>query len=496
MTTPILPSRPQRLATAPAFDALFGALFGALPGALFGAFGLSVAIGLSGCADLSVPRALRIASAATSHTLCSSTFISGLPADQAWREEVRPEPGMGLIAWGMRYHVDGQRQEVNTTIAGFSHSRAVYRPGEGCLLLQPDTAVTATAAPPVQPQPPSVEPADTTQALPETPVAPADPALRAALAAAFADPDPAQPRQTKAVVVMHRGRLVAEAYAPGVGIHSALSGHSVSKSVVHALIGILVRQGRLDADAPAPVPEWQSAADPRRAITPEQLLRMDSGLPWDETAGGWDAATRMWFDEPDMAAFAAQGQPVAAPGTEWHYSNRGLILLSRLLRDASGGNAAGVRNFAQRELFGPAGMRRVEMTFDATGTPLGSSHFYATARDWARFGQLYLDDGMVGGRRVLPEGWVQRARTPTLGLGYGAGFWLNQTDAGNEFGGRWGMPGAPADAYFGRGHLGQFVVIVPSRQLVLVRLGLSHRPGGEVRSVGQLVAEVLAALPP
>jgi hypothetical protein len=222
---------------------------------------------------------------------------------------------------------------------------------------------------------------------------------------------------------------------------------------------------------------------------------MAAGLPADETAGGWDAATRMWYDERDMAGFAAQVRTVAPPGTVWHYANRGTMVLSRLVRDAAGGDAAAVRAWSQRELFGPAGMRDVTLTFDAAGTPLGSSQFFASARDWARFGQLYLDDGHAAdGRAVLPPGWVRRARTATLDAGYGAGFWLNQTDAHNEFGGRWGLPGAPADAFFGRGHLGQFVVVVPSRQLVVVRLGLSHKPDGEITSVGRLVAEVVRAV--
>lgn len=469
--------------------------------------GLAIGLTAPALADQSLPaipslsRALRIASGATSHTLCAGVFISGLPAEQVWQQETRPEPGMGLVAWLMDHQVDLAAREVRSTVAGGVARRAVFRDGLGCLLLAPGA------------EPPPAAPANDTTPPPDpdgdTPRPPPDPRLQQVLATAFAEDDGPPLRRTQAVVLLHRGRLLAERYAPGIGVNTALSGHSLSKSVTQALIGALVLQGRLDADAPAPVPEWQAPGDARQAITPEQLMRMSSGLPADETAGGFDAATRMWFDEPDMAGFAAQGRPEHPPGTVWHYANRGTMLLSRLVRDAVAPAAPGsppaadgtaralaVRQWAQQALFQPAGMRRVTVGFDATGTPVGSSDIYATARDWARFGQLYLDDGVAsaapgGPRRLLPAGWVQRARTPTLDAGYGAGFWLNHTDARNEWGGRWGLPGAPADAFFGRGHLGQYVVVVPSRQLVVVRLGLTHRPADDLARVGRLVAEVV-----
>ena len=292
-------------------------------------------------------------------------------------------------------------------------------------------------------------------------------------------------------MVLHRGRLVAEQYAVGVGIHSAPSGHFINKSVAHALVGVLAQQGRLQPDQPA-VHVWQQPGDARAAITVNHLLRMASGLPADETSGGWDAASRMGFNETDMAGFAMQAQPEAPAMTVWHHSNRSTLLLSRLVRDAAGGSAAAVRQWAAAGLFQPLDMRDVTIWLDATGTPVLSSGVDASARDWACFGQLYLnDDGWAAGRQMLPAGWVQQARTPTLGTGYGAGFWLNTTDARNPWGGRRGLPGAPAGAFFGRGHLGQYVVVVPSRQLVVVRLGWSHRTDGEISSIGRLVAGVV-----
>jgi CubicO group peptidase (beta-lactamase class C family) len=221
---------------------------------------------------------------------------------------------------------------------------------------------------------------------------------------------------------------------------------------------------------------------------------MASGLPWDEYAGGWDPATRMWYLERDMAASAQQARIEAPPGTRWNYSNRGFMILSRLIRDAVGGHAEEVVRFARRELFEPLSMRTVTLELDATGTPIGSSQLYASPRDWARFGMLYLLDGVVAGRRILPEGWVDYTRATTLDTGYGAGFWVNTVSTKAPRVGSWGMPGAPRDAFFARGYLGQFIVVVPSEQLVVVRLGVARTPGDDIAIVGRLVGEVVEAI--
>jgi len=451
-------------------------------------FAILVALALAGCATAQPARALRIATASTSHTLCSGLFVSGRDPAQTYLEEMRPESGMGLIDWGLRYRVDREGREVTATFAGAFDARAVYRDGLGCLVVHGDLPVDAA---------PSTElgavPLDDFAGT--EPVSAHDPRIRAAIDDAFAEPDSQALRYTKAVVVVHRGRVIAERYAPGIGVHTPLHGHSVSKSVANALVGVLVRQGTLLPSGAAPVAAWhEHANDPRAHVTIDQLLRMSSGLPWDETWGGFDAATRMWFVERDMAHFAEQGELESTPGTRWNYSNRGYILVSRAVRDAVGDRAADVVAFARRELFAPVGMRHAVIEFDATGTPLLSSHVYASARDWARFGLLYLHDGIADGRRILPEGWVHASTTPTLDTGYGAGFWLNNTDTPNAVSGHWGMPGAPADTFFARGYLGQFVVVVPSRQLVVVRMGVTHRHRGDVASVGRLVERIVQAL--
>lgn len=445
---------------------------------------LFVTLLASGCSTTVAPwRAVHVASAATSRLLCSAAFITGQDPDQAWREEVRPEAGMGLIAWLLDYRIDRQQQLVVTTVGGGFESRASYRDGQGCLV-ERGPAPRVAPLPAVTPRP---------LAGPE-PLPAATPQLQAALAAAFAEPADGAALHTKAVVVLHRGRLVGERYAAGVGVATRLHGHSVSKSVTNTVFGLLQQQGRLDVSAPAGVAAWQN--DARAAITTEQLLRATSGLPAEGT-GGFGDAGRMWHIEHDMAAFAALAQPDAAPGTRWAYSEGGYMLLSRRLRDLAGGDAPAFNRFLHGALLEPLGLASMLVDVDGTGTPIAGSQFHATARDWARLGQFWLDDGVIDGRRLLPAGWMQRSTTASPGTGYGAGFWLNNPQPGGPWpGARWGLPGVPADAYFARGYLGQFIVVVPSRQLVVVRLAVTHRPGGDPANVGALVAAVIAALGP
>ncbi len=454
---------------------------------------------LAGCDQFPPIRAMRIASASTSQTLCNAAFISKTDPDQAYQEEIRPAGGMSLIAWALHYDVDRAHQQVTSSIGLGAKSRALFHPDYGCLIDYGDlTASALAAASPdtgqdqkISADPyPSLGAAHTIQAT--------DPYIRDAIDSAFREPDAPPYRRTKAVVVVHHGQLIAEKYAPDVSIDTMLPGHSLSKSLTHALIGILAAQHKLDPDAPVPIPEWHKPNDPRAAITAKHLLSMSSGMPWDERSGGFDQSTRMWFTEPDPFKYAIAEPLDSAIGQHWAYSNLGYVALSRLARDLSGGTAQSVTGFAKRELFTPLGMKHVFLTLDSTGTPEGSNMFLASARDWARFGLLYLNNGRIevggAGRQILPADWTKLARTPTLDAGYGSGFWLNNTTAEHPLPGHWGMKGAPKDIYFGRGYLGQFIIIIPSRDLVIVRMGTSYRRGGDIDTVGLMVARILEAL--
>jgi CubicO group peptidase (beta-lactamase class C family) len=472
---------------------------------------LLVVAGLAIAAAVFRPgKAVRVATGLVSHTLCSETFVAGLDPDQTFAETVRTMPGVRRLVPWLHYRVDRTAREVSTTLGGRFEMRAVYHDGVGCTVALPAPAGPAPALPSLaSAATPAAAPAPAGAAgAPEAGpdiagpavVDPASEPLRAALDRVFAEPPGEPVRGTKAVVVVHDGRVVAERYAPGYGLDTPMLSWSLNKSVVNALIGVLVRQGRLAVGAPAPVPAWRDPSDPRHAITVEQLMRMTSGLALDETNTGFDPASRMLFLEPDMAGFAQTAALAAPPGTRYHYSSPSTLILSRIIRDAVGRDAVGgraedVRRFAERELFAPLGMRGVTLEFDATGTQVGSTYMYATARDWARFGQLYAADGVAGGRRILPEGWVDYSASPTAGSrdGYAAGFFTNRGES--DLARLRVRGGMPADSFFASGTQGQRIVVSPARRLVVVRLGRSQDwETFDIRGLIRLVADVDRAL--
>ena len=432
-------------------------------------------------------RAIRVATAAVADVVCAKTFVSGLDP-QAVFAETMERPGIRRLRLGMQYQLDRAAKTVDVSLMGLLGSRAAFHDGLGCVLLhgskEPYLLKSDIEALKVPKNPPL---------LPEIAgpgiVEPTDPALMAALDHAFDEPAEPPFRRTKAVVVVHDGKVIAERYAAGIGVDTQLIGFSMTKSVVNALIGILTQQGRVTPSFPAPVPEWRAATDPRREIEVEHLMRMTSGLALDETNSGFDPSNLMYLYD-DMAAFAAKAPMIAAPGTRWYYSSATTQLLARIIRDAAGGPEQTLA-FAWRELFNPLGMRNVTLEFDASGTLQGASNMLASARDWARFGLLYLNDGLIGGRRILHEDWVDLSAAATLDTDYGAGFWTNRSEH-EDAKGRVRL-GIPRDAFFASGNLGQRIVILPTQNLVIVRLGDSVDPTGDIRGLGRLVKEVIAA---
>lgn len=443
-----------------------------------------------GWAAWRLQRPLAVAVGLTSHELCDGVFVDDQAPDAFFHTNLEPRQGYHRIAWAVRYRVDRAQASVTSSLLGAFAAQAVFRKGFGCLVRHGAPPVErAIALPQAGPAllPPLAGPRV---------VAPQNARLKAALDAAFEE-NPAPPfRHTEAVVVVHDGRIIAERYAPGVGPETPLIGYSATKSVVNALIGILVREKKLSVYGPAPVARWAAGGDKRHSISIDDLLRMRSGLDFPETDDGFDRPSRMLFLERDMAAYAERTRLEFPPGTRWSYSSASYLILSQIVRDAVGGGPERVLAFARRELFGPLGMSGVQLDFDATGTPVGSTYMLAPARSWARFGLLYLDDGVVGGRRILPAGWVRYSTTPSPGTGYGAGFWTERLGKGaNPH--EWGLPGIPADAFMARGILGQYVVVVPSMNLVVVRLGLNDESGrniNDTQGTGRLVAAVAAAI--
>jgi len=434
-------------------------------------------------------RGIQVGTAVVSKTLCSGVFVSGLDPDVLYAEAVKPIPGQKLLAKHLRYNVDKCARQVTTTWWRAFESRAVYHDGFGCMLVHGEgTKETRIGRPEASPA--AIHPG--ADAVPAVGVEPPSPKLEAALDRAFAEPAQPPYRRVKAIVILHDGKLVAERYTPGYGADTPILGYSLAKSVTNALIGILVKQKKLFVEERAPVAEWNDPSDPRRAITIDQLLRMSSGLAIEESDSGFDPVSRMLFLESDMAGYAARAHLKAAPGTTWEYTSGNTLILSRIIRDAVGGRAEDVVEFARKELFEPLGITTATIEFDAAGSPVGSIYALLSARDWARFGELYRNDGVVGGRRILPEGWVKYSAVPTLDADYGAGFWTNRGAHGDAEARI--KAGMPEDAFYGSGNLGQRVVIIPSAGLVIVRLGLTHSSGFDMRGLLHLIVDTSAAL--
>jgi len=443
--------------------------------------------------------AAQVGAGFTARVVCALVFGSGLEPVAAFD---------GYVAWLLgpahrlvRFEIDREAGAVDARAALLWRARVVHRPGVGCTLLAgaDEAALRAFRDPPNASPLPADAPWPLGEAGPAAPSPAIGAALEAALDAAFAEPEgtPGRLRQTLAVAIAHDGRLVAERYAAGVGPDTPLVSWSMAKSVIATLAGIAVAEGRLALHAPAPVPEWQTPGDARRAVTLDQLLRQSSGLAFDETYGASNDVSRMLFTRADAGAFAAARPLAHPPDTFWSYSSGTSNIVARLLREALGNDLEALVAWSRATLFDPLGMRSAYAEPDASGTFLGSSLVFATARDWARFGQLHLQDGVWNGRRILPEGWVRYVTTPAPAAPdgrYGAHWWLNAGDPGDPARRMW--PELPRDTYAARGMSGQYVVVVPSARLVVVRLGLSQAEGDALHGIEPLVRAALDAPAP
>lgn len=420
--------------------------------------------------------------------LCSEVFIAERDYDSVLAELVVED----LAA--LRFidtSIDRTERTVTASLFGLRESKARYRDTYGCALAS-DAMTTASWEIKERQRQASEnysrfkdgQPIETIQSNGAE-----YPQLVAFLDEAFSEPDPEHLRRTRAVVVLHKGRIVAEQYARGIKPDTPILGWSMAKSVTNALVGIMVKEGSIALDTLVLADEWRKPNDPRRHIKLEHLLHMSSGLKFNEDMTDPLAdVSRMILREPDMAKFAANKPLEIEPGIRWQYSSGNTNILARFLRSILGEEM--YRQFPREALFNNLGMTSAVLETDATGTFVGSSYMYATAREWARFGQLYLQDGVWNGERILPEGWVQYTRTPAsadLQASYGAHFWL---DIPKEYR---GMGNAlPEDAIHAVGHEAQFVTIVPSHNTVIVRLGKTRYPQAWQHDV--FVSNVLKAL--
>ena len=403
--------------------------------------------------------------------MCSAVFVAGRDPGAVNRQDLGHFP----FSLG-RYEVSRKDSSVTGSIWGFARKKAIYRKGLGATLVNgiSEAELRVQVAGDLLAVPPRVK-ADTLDWPQGDRMK--DTALPAGVRRELLEDalKRMESNGTRAVVVVYDGRIIGERYATGFNANTPLAGWSMTKGVTNALFGILVRQGKLDIRRPAPIAAWQT--DDRRGITMIDLMHMRSGLRWWEFYGLPDACTRMLFETKDMGNYAARSDLRHSPGEVFNYSSGTANILSGVMRKVL--SPGEYYRWPYEQLFYKIGMYHAVLEPDAGGTFVGSSYCYATARDWARFGLLYLYDGVWMGQRILPEGWVKFTKT---GEGYGALWWLNNR-------GRW--PDVPADCFFCEGYEGQYIWVIPSRKLVVVRLALQR---GRLH-VNEVLKDLLAVLP-
>jgi len=432
--------------------------------------------------------------------LCSGVFVVGRDADEFIRNDLQLA-GPGIPSWEeIDVSIDRDRKSVTLTTEGVSPRTAVFNGDQGCTLLprgadkvlfEPVELPSVVPDPATQPWPMG----DATGDTPLPPEVDRD-ALSAALDFAFDNDAHDVPQNTRAMVVVYKGRIIGERYAPGFDRDTRHISWSMGKSITSALIGILVREGHFRVDDPAPIEEWRDPDDPRSAITVSHLLRMSSGLKFHsgtlmdgQVLTNKDNHTYVYFGAVDVFDYSINRELEFPPNTKWRYRNCDPLTLGKIIRDTVEARGEEYLSFPHRALFSRIGMRNMVLEVDPYGNFIMTGFDYGTARDWARFGLLHLQDGLWQGERILPEGWVDYVTTPApanADRAYGALFWLNR---GKRYG------SLPEDMYWPAGHHGQVVMIIPSRDMVIVRLG--HSVGGGFDSyIEKVVRTILASVNP
>ena len=294
-------------------------------------------------------------------------------------------------------------------------------------------------------------------------------AFNRAVSLAFANNDV---QKTRTLVVLYKGHLIHENYVEDFTKDTPVLGWSMTKSVLATCFGVLQHQGKLDVNWPAPIPEWED--DDRKNITINHLLRMQSGLDWEEDYSAISDVTRMLFLDDDMTLAQKQKEAIAKPTEVWNYSSGTTNLLSGILRQQFRTHQEYL-DFPYTNLLDKIGAHSFLIEADFAGNYVGSSYGWASTRDWARLGQLYLNKGNWNGEQLFDSSWIEYITTPTINSNgtYGGQFWLNAEGV---------YPDVPKDLYSMNGYQGQFVFIIPSKDLVVVRTGLAENPTFDVNA--------------
>jgi CubicO group peptidase (beta-lactamase class C family) len=404
---------------------------------------------------------------------CSSRFISKLSDEQALQDIIDYSP---ILAY-LDVHVDSAAGSVSTSFLGLASATASYREGLGCALDYEGYTAREGIEPPQFPASAAEWPEGNR-------VETIEPTAQLALERLLEE-DRQEGLETRALVAVRDQKIIAEAYGEGIGPDTQLLGWSMGKSINAVFIGHLVYEGKLSLDESGLFAEW--SGDVRSRIRLVDLLNMTDGLDFSEVYQPGNDVTTMLFTEPDMARFVIEQPSAHPPGTHFSYSSGTANLLSLLVQRHTGGSLQKSLDYLAKEIYQPMGITQALFETDAAGVFVGSSYFYASARDWARAGQLLLNGGVLNGHRILGEEFVDRLSQPNRSANeprYGFQFWLNSG------GGKPRWPDLPADTIAAQGNREQRVMIIPSLQVVIVRLGWTKGRYPTNRKFAELISRL------
>lgn len=409
--------------------------------------------------------------------MCSCVFVAGREQKDIEANDLN----FSLVKYASNT-VDFENKTVTSSFWGMRSQKAFYNEKTGCSLVNTGKPFNTTAlniTPPkstassfifadfenVKPIPSNIN----------------QDKLRAAIGNHFIEVEGGNTRNTRAIVVLYGNQLIAEQYVEGFDKNTKQLGWSMAKSIMSTLTGILVQQGKIDINQPTGIETWQN--DNRKNITWSHLLQMNSGLKWKEDYGSISDVTKMLYTQDDIYSFAVNHKLDGTPGKTWEYSSGTTNILSGLIRKEIG-NDENYLNFASTTLFNWIGAESMVLETDPSGTIVGSSYAWATPRDWAKYGLLYLKNGKVADQQIFPDWWAEYTASPAEGSEgkYGAQFWKQNDED---------FPNVPEDMYFADGFQGQRIFIIPSKNLVIVRFGLTNK--GDI-SFNQLLEEVIEAV--
>lgn len=421
---------------------------------------------------------LNIITGFAAKNVCSAVF-------EAQRDLVSIEEGdndFAPVSYA-RNTIDLEKRLATSSVFGLKKRTAVHREGAGCTLLPEDPKFSISGNPvPVRSRAKNTDPYPFGDGEPIDTLFPNidKQKLRDAVALGF-DAEGEVAKRTRAVLVIYKNRLIAEEYSKGFSAETKVLGWSMTKSITSTVLGVMAKQGKISIDQANLFPEWEK--DDRSKISLHNLLQMSSALEWEEDYSKISDVTRMLFLAENMPCVQLEKPLLGEPGSIWNYSSGTTNLLSKFIRDEFSSQQEYL-DYWYSEFIDKIGMGSMTLEMDPAGNYVGSSYAWATARDWGKFGLLYLNQGNWNGEQILDPSWVEYSATPTKGSNgeYGAHFWLN---AGKKY------PDLPVDLYSANGFQGQHVFIIPSRDLVIVRFGLVEHP---VFDVNSFLKELLSSI--